>query len=388
MSHQLETSSLRADAGTTLWYTRCPVPTAFGLAVQIGLVEDEFIKDPDVQFLGLRQSSDTKVHQSHFTHTQKNSFRHGGNYPAIWAQANGADTRIIGLSWVKGPYSILAHKDSKIKSAADMKGKRLLVLRRPHEPIDFAYATALRTYEKALESVGLGLADVELVERVIDRPFIAERWIGAENTSIATKKNGVNRISDLATPLLRGEVDVVADAVGIYSLRLEELLDLHVVFDQASLPNRIDHANNSTPLTFAVNAGLIKERPDLVARVYARALEAVGWSREHRSESVRYVAREQSTSEALVEAAHGPDLALTLETDLAPEKIEALRSQKAFLLKHGFIKQDFDLDAWIDPAPLNLARRLLEQRQSNGRTEYPATLNRIDSTNVASCSLV
>jgi ABC-type nitrate/sulfonate/bicarbonate transport system substrate-binding protein len=43
---------------------------------------------------------------------------------------------------------------------------------------------------------------------------------------------------------------------------------------------------------------------------------------------------------------------------LSPESITGLESYKNFLLEWGFLKADFDVNAWIDPAPLAEVRRL------------------------------
>ena len=83
----------------TLWYTRCPVPTGLGIAVQKGWLQDT-VGALGTQVQSLRESTDKAVRESHFDHTLRNSVRHGGNIPAIWARAQGRETRVIGLSSV------------------------------------------------------------------------------------------------------------------------------------------------------------------------------------------------------------------------------------------------------------------------------------------------
>jgi len=356
-----------------LWYTRCPVPTSFGLALQLGFLNEEFADDSTTDFRALQQSTDLKVHQSHFTHTQKNSFRHGGNYPAIYAQSTGANTRVIGLSWVHGPQTILALPGSGIKTAADLKGKRLLVHRRPKEDIDFSYATEIRTYEAGLASVGLSLKDVHLVEHVIDRTYVGDRrGILQPGGPLIPLGAGRARIDELVYPLIRGEVDAIAGgSIGVASERLHDLFGFDVVFDAFNLPDQFERYNNSTPLTFAVNAELIDEHPELVARVYARVLEAELWAQENRDDTVRFVAREQSAAERLVESAYGENLVPGLKTDLDPIKIKGLTASKNFLLKHGLIKNDFDVEKWVDPRPLAAAKHLLAKRHASGELAAP-----------------
>jgi ABC-type nitrate/sulfonate/bicarbonate transport system substrate-binding protein len=64
----------------TLWYTRCPVPTAFSLAIRLGWIDREFEAD-GLRVAALLDSPSRNVRESHFAHTQPNSFRHGGNIP-------------------------------------------------------------------------------------------------------------------------------------------------------------------------------------------------------------------------------------------------------------------------------------------------------------------
>ena len=84
-----------------LWYTRCPVPTASSIAISQGWLDDEFVPD-DIAVASLRASADSAVRESHFNHSQADSFRQGGNIPPIWTRSRGSDVRLIGLS---GPTS-------------------------------------------------------------------------------------------------------------------------------------------------------------------------------------------------------------------------------------------------------------------------------------------
>jgi ABC-type nitrate/sulfonate/bicarbonate transport system substrate-binding protein len=356
-------TSLATPSLRDIWYTRCPVPTPFGLALQLGWIEEEFAGESDVVFRALQTSSDPKVHQSHYTHTQPRSFRHGGNFPAIWAQSNGAGTRVIGLSWVHSPQLVVARPGSGIKSAADLKGKRLLAVRRPKEDIDFAYGMALRTYEIALAGAGLTLADAEIVDIPIDRSLVSDRFQPGSPEYVTFNKNPrKGRGSEGIWGLLEGKGDVLA----VYNSQLIEILGLDEVFNSDSVPLE-DRANSSTPLTFAVKADIIEERPDLVARIYARALQAVEWAQNNPGEALRLVAREQGQSEFRTEAAFGNRFLASLTTDLDPNKIKALHTAKNFLLGRGIIPRNFDVDTWVDPRPLEAALSLVENRRKNFR---------------------
>jgi ABC-type nitrate/sulfonate/bicarbonate transport system substrate-binding protein len=123
-------------ADNEIWYTRCPVPTALGLAVRRGALEAA-IAPLGLKLASIQQSANRATQTSHFTHSLPDSIRHGGNTPAIFARANGAATSIVALSWTPTPHPILALPRSGIRSVKDLKGKRLALSLRQNDAIDF-----------------------------------------------------------------------------------------------------------------------------------------------------------------------------------------------------------------------------------------------------------
>ena len=69
-----------------LWYTRCPVPTASGIALELGWLAHEFDR-LGIRLSSLRDSDAADVRLAHFSHSLPGLFREGGNIPAIWARA-------------------------------------------------------------------------------------------------------------------------------------------------------------------------------------------------------------------------------------------------------------------------------------------------------------
>jgi len=338
-----------------LWYTRCPIPTAFEVALERGTLAGA-LGDAGLAWRQLAESADPAVHQSHFTHRQASSFRHGGNVPAIWARSRGADTRVIAVSWPQVSYPVLTLPGSGIATAADLAGRRLLVPRRPEVAIDFWRASTLRVYDAALRSAGLTFDDVELVERTGEthRIFDAStatdegraRWALAD-------RHGFTRA--ILEPLVRGEVDAVT-AQGTLAEELRALLDARVVYEQVDEPDRAVRANNGTPDVLTVSGRLADEHPERVALVVGRLLEAAAWGREHPDEALRLFSERLQTPRALLELGYRTPIPAALELSLPDDTADVLRAQQAFLLEHGFIDAPFDVEDWIDPRPLELAR--------------------------------
>jgi len=345
-----------------LWYTRCPVPNTFGLTARRGSYTEEFHPGQDLKWIALQHSDDLAVHESHFSHTKERSFRHGGNIPALWARSEGADTRLVGLTWQPALQPILALAESGIEGPGDLRGRRLLVPVNPHATIDFWQAVTLRVYESALSSVGLGLDDVELVRVAQDRPYGRRpdpAKPGGGDLATLARTGALIRLTLI--PLVRGEVDAVVNQ-GHDAVQIAIDTGAQVVFDQGQLPNPLDRINNDLPDAFTASGALVSEYPEQVARVLARALETQEWASDNREAAITVLADELGVGEALVRAAYGADPTPGFELSLDVGRIEALARQKEFLLRHGFIRHDFDLAEWVDPRPLQLARELLEAR--------------------------
>lgn len=344
----------------TLWYTRCPVPTAFGLAVQLGWVDAEFAAD-GIALRSLASSTDRSVRQAHFQQSQPNAFRHGGNTPPLVALSQGGDLRIIGISWHDAYKPILALPGSGIASIADLKGRRISLPRRRNDPIDFWRGAVLRGFSVALESAGLSLGDVELVDVATDRAFVddaaeAPRQAG----SLWDARYMLGHQREEAFALIRGEVDVIYSQ-GAMAVILEAFLGAVTVLDNGSLPERRQQVNNDGPLILTVSGGLLRERPDLVHRLLAQVLSAGDWAIRHERETKRIIAAEVGIAEELVDRAFSPKLHQQLAVDLSPGQRVALRSQHDHLLANGFLAGPLDLDEVIDAAPLAAARALLAE---------------------------
>lgn len=342
-----------------LWYTRCPAPTPFGIAAQKGWLEEEFAAD-GIDVKALQDADDVQIRRSHFTHTQPWSFRQGGNIPALWARAQGSDTRLIGLSWVDEFQALITldrHLDTSPESLA---GRRFgFPLNTRASVVDFHRATALRGFSSLLGVLGVQLEDIDLVDLphtprsledakpATDAPLAD--WLDAQRSHEFARE---------AAALLRGEADVVF-VKGATGLDITNLLNARILVDISAQPNRALHANNGTPRPLTVDAQLLRERPDLVERVLARTLDTGAWAADHAGDVARYVARETRSAEHWVERAYPGGLHRQLTIGLDPHALAALADFKRFLFTWGFIASDFDFDAWVDPAPLRaaLARR-------------------------------
>lgn len=348
----------------TLWYTRCPVPTPLGIAAQLGWVEAEFAAD-GIAVRTLQDEVDPKLRESHFDHKLDNSFRQGGNIPAIWARSKGRQTRVVGLSWTDEAQVILVLPNSDIRSVKDLKRRRLGVATRPADIIDFWKATTIRAYVAALKLEGLSEADVEFVE--LPRTEVSSIAVARR----AEPAGAIIEESLEAQALLRGDVDAIFHK-GSRGLELADALGARIVYDVGKHPDPNVRVNNGSPRTLTVDAGLLESNLPLVVRLVKQVLLAGQWAQQHPKEAVAYVAQETRSSQDAVLRAYGKDVNHNLKTDLRETSIAALSDFKGFLFKWKFIPNDFDVATWIDPRPLQLAQQELLQAKNQPNRNIPA----------------
>jgi ABC-type nitrate/sulfonate/bicarbonate transport system substrate-binding protein len=346
-----------------LWYTRCPTPTAFGISIQNGWIEEEFSSD-GILVRSLTSSSDPKIRQSHFEATQPNFFRHGGNGPPIVSRSRGADIRVVGVSWNRGYKPILSLPGSGIRAVSDLKGRRFSIPRRAKDSVDFWRATVLRGLGHALVAGGLDIGDVQHVEVTTDRTFVEDtRPASDQSASLWDARFMLGHQREEAFALIHGEVDAIYSQ-GAMAAIVEGFLGAVTVFDNGDESAGVRRANNDAPYVLTVSGSLIDERPDLVERWLVRVLAAADWARDHARAAKRIIAAEAGVAEELVDRAYSTDIHRELDIDLAEDRIEALRSQHDHLLRHGFLDRRVDFSAFIDPRPLAGAQERLARRRA------------------------
>ena len=336
-------TSSTGPAIETLWYTRCPMPTASGIAIELGWLDAEFAPD-GIAVQSLRASSNRSVRESHFSHSQEGSFREGGNTPPIWSRSNGADTRLIGATWIDQYQTIVALPGSGIRSPADLRGQTIGLPRHLNDQIDFWRGKSLRAILTGLAIAGLTADDVQIVDLPEEETFL-----GTEDTSrsgtlwTAKRQQAILRAEAFA--LIRGEVDAI-NLTGARGAMLEALLGAIQVIDLGNHPDPAVRISNGIPMAFTVSGALVRERPDLVRRYLNTVRRAGRWAAENQDRSRRIIARELGDAEEWIDISYGNQLYDNLEPSLSDDLIGALDDQQRFLHTQGFIDELIDMDAW------------------------------------------
>ena len=350
-------ASAPALATNSVWYTRCPVPTPAGIAIQQGWIASG-LASCGLGVESIRDSQEKAVRNSHFDHNLSNSFRQGGSIPAIWAKAAGRDTRLLGLTWTDEYQVVIALPDSGLKTVHDLKGRRIGLPQRLNDSIDFTRAQALRGILGVTAAAGIAARDLELVNLPIVRSFVdAEPPLSGGRGLQPSRTGRRDGFSTEAFALIKGEVDAIF-VKGAHGAELATFLGAVVVADIGNHPERLVRANNATPRTLTFDGGLVRERPDAVIRIVRSILAGGAWAETHPLETRAYIARETGSTEEWVRFAYGEDLHRQLGTDLDEKNLTALQDFTDFLATHGFLPNSFDVRAWAAPELLVDAQRL------------------------------
>lgn len=348
-----------------IWFTRCPVPTATGLAYKLGWLTDEFSGN-GIALDTLQENRDLGRH--HYDHDLSSLIREGGNILALAARAQGARSRLVGLTWIEERQAILVRADSSINDAQDLKGKRLALpdwnqhsIPSHQRGTSIARGMSLQGYRGVLHYAGLTFDDVELVEIPSNRanPTREPMLEAAESESLSNLWRGIDY-------LVQSKVDAVY-VKGASALDAAQAAGVVVGIDLDRIPDPKYRVNNGTPRPITVHEDFINDHFDELVRFLAQTLRAADWAKNNKLDVHKILESETRGSNTAVTDAYRDNFHEKLHPDLSSERLAWLEQQKKSLWLHGFIENDFDFSAWVDHRPLTAAHELLAQWRQNGK---------------------
>jgi ABC-type nitrate/sulfonate/bicarbonate transport system substrate-binding protein len=339
---------------SSLWYTRCPVPTASSVAITGGWLDREFEADR-IAVRSLGESQEPAFRLAHYTHDCPALFREGGVVPPLWASSTAGANTLIGLARVDQFQGLLALRRSRLANSGDLRGARIALPVRPGQQIDFTRAVSWHGIEAALAVTGLERGDVTLVDVPWEEEFISDA-AGASGASLYTARENVRLYTAEVLALVRGEVDAMY-ATGPHALATAALIDaVPLTGPTANGDPRGRSPSHLRVLT--VSTQLAQTRPDLVARYIRGLLRASDWAAAQPSSAWRIIAAEVGVAEEWAQAAYARQTVTNLRPQITGDLLDTLQNRSDFLHDRGFIPRQVNVREWLDPGPLESALAL------------------------------
>ncbi|RLA16183.1 MAG: hypothetical protein DRQ60_05055 [Gammaproteobacteria bacterium] len=331
----------------TIYYTRCPVATATGIALETGQFEKEFGDGPN-QFHNIKELGRDKMLQSHFDHHLDNSVREGGAIPPIWARSRGADTALLGLTFVQDSLAFLVRADSDIHNFNDLADKRCSLPLHPKLLTDFMRANTERGFLCALAEHDMAPEAVNFVDTIIDNDFkdAANPDAGSDKVK-GGKQFEATMFDHELQALMDGEVDVIF-IKNVQPARLMRLYGdkLRVIYDLLDAKNP-DHIINGNPRIITISRNVVDEDPELVTRYLQVLVRSAHYGSNHQAKTARIWAREIGVEVEDIYNSYRGEFHTSVWPSLSDATLRRLRVQIDFLCDKGYLENDVDIDQWM-----------------------------------------
>lgn len=327
----------------SVWYAHSPAVAPLIIALRKGWLEGTLARE-GISLQSVNGHADPAVRRSYSDHHLSFQLRQGGNVPAMWARSNGAETRLLGLTWTQEFQAVVTLPSTGIKTARDLTGRRYAVPR--FAPLGYQVLApfAIRGLINARATEGLDISGIELVDVAVGRNPEAS-GLGA----YGPKRLAIYADESLA--LLRGDIDAFY-VKGSEGIAAASFIGASIVSEFGFHPDIEIRTNAGTPRPLTVDQTFIDNRPDLLDYLVGDIALAGLWASQNRAEAIGILARENNIGEDYASLALGADLSTAVSLTLGSEELKTFARYKQFLLEWRFIDKDFSLDDWLAPSHL------------------------------------
>jgi ABC-type nitrate/sulfonate/bicarbonate transport system substrate-binding protein len=360
-----------------VYYTNCPLISASNVDQELGWTAEEYGK-LGVKFAYFRSAPETDWYP-HYIHNQENLIRFGGLFPPIHVNADYRRTRMLGLTHVpfEGGCLMVRAKDNLFRMS-DLKGKRIGITRSLNTlKNDWWRIQEHQGILLMLQMNGMTEKDVKLVDFPYpddwyDDPAMLKPMINPTFWQLNRDHKHDLAFRPLETALLEGKVDAIYSQSKVFQHIQEATGEMAAIEDLSKYPDwRLQVAN--IPAIITCTDLMAKEHPELVVAFMKGMIRVGRWSNEHKRAAAAilnkqtYYLDEADTYEGIKHVDMVPNL--------SAQNLAMVNIGKDFMLKHGYIKNDFDVEKWAAPEFLAQAgKELLEDKIEMRKMEKIPTM--------------
>ncbi|MGB5393845.1 MAG: hypothetical protein WBN16_06330 [Lutimonas sp.] len=333
-----------------VWYTNCPMVSANNIDQELGWCREEF-KKIGIEYDYFRHAPENDWYP-HYIHNLDNLIRFGGLYPPIAVRADIRETVLLGATNVYEGGCMVVRAEDNIFRMKDLKGKKIALSK--------SLNTIKNDWWRIQEHMGIynmlmlndmTMDDVEIVEfpypddwyndpkmlTPINNP--SETWLKRDHKHDLAFR-------PLETALLAGKIDAIYTQSKPLQHLQEDTGKLAMIEDLSRYPDwRVQVAN--TPAVITCTKEMADNHPELVI-AYMKAMIKVGrWANDHKKAAA--VILDKQTFYRDPEDTYEGIKHVDMVPSLNAKNMQCIKIGKDFMLKHGYIKNDFDVEKWARP---------------------------------------
>lgn len=357
-----KTSTISLD-WKEVYYTNCPLISASNVDQELGWTAEEFAKI-GVEFAYFRSRPETDWYP-HYIHNQENLIRFGGLFPPIDVMADKRRTRMLGLTHV--PFEggcMMVRATDNIYRMSDLKGKKIGITKSLNTlKNDWWRIQEHQAILMILRMNGMTLKDVDLVEFPYpddwyDDPEMLMPMVNPSWWQLKRDHKHDLAFRPLETALLEGKVDGIYSQSKVFQHIQEATGELAAIEDLSQYPDwRLQVAN--IPAIITCTDVMANEHPELVVAFMKGMIRVGRWANEHKHAAAAILNKQ--TYYLDVEDTYRGIRDVDMVPNLSAQNMAMVNIGKEFMLKHGYIENDFDVDKWAAPEFLAQAgKELLE----------------------------
>jgi ABC-type nitrate/sulfonate/bicarbonate transport system substrate-binding protein len=348
-----------------VYYTNCPLVSASNVDQELGWTREEY-KKIGVKYAFLRSTQQNDWYP-HYIHNLDNLIRFGGLFPPVHVHADIRRTRLLGATHVYEGGCMLVRARDDIYRMCELKGKKIGLSKSLNTiKTDWWRIQEEQGIELMLRLNGMTRNDVEIVEFPYpDDWYNNPEMVGPpmENPSeLWLKRDHKHDLAfrPLETALLNGVVDAIYTQSKVTHHLQEATGKIKAIEDLSRYPDWTLQVAN-VPAVITCSDVMAEKHPELVVTFMKGMIKVGRWANEHKHAAAAIL--DKQTFYLDVEDTYRGIEHVDMVPNLSPQNMASIEIGKDFMLSHGYIKNDFDVQKWAAPEFLEAAaKELINER--------------------------
>ena len=293
-------------------------------------------------------------------------------YPPVQVNADIRKTRLLGVTHVRAEGGVMMVRSrDDIYRMSDLKGKKIGLSKSLNQiKTDWWRIQEHQGIELMLRLNGMTMDDVEIVEfpyadNWYNDPHMLEPLYNPSDLWLQRDHKRDLAFRPLETALEKG----IIDACYTQSKPLQQLSEatgkFKAIEDLSKYPDWTLQSAN-IPATISCTEEMADKHPELCVAFLKGMIRVGRWANEHKHAAAAILDRQ--TFYLDVEHTYEGIRLVDVVPNLSPQNIVSVEIFKDFMLSHGYIKKDFDVNKWAAPEFLEKAARELLEEEWKKRT--------------------